>query len=61
MATYINFWSLLGVLVEFKDTVYSVIEDETVFEVTLVKQGDPGQSITVSILPNETVGTARCK
>ena len=36
---------------EFKDASYSVIEDEAVFNVTLVKQGDPGQSITVGIIP----------
>ena len=46
---------------EFKESSYSVIEDEQVFNVTLVKQGDPGQDIPVSIVPIVTAGTATCK
>ena len=47
---------------EFKEISYSVIEDEQVFNVTVVKQGDPGQDILVSIIPIvNTAGTARCK
>ena len=52
---------ILGMLVEFKDSAYSVIEDQRVFNVTLVRQGEPGQDIVVSILPNTRAGTARCK
>ena len=44
---------------EFKETAYSVIEGDRVFNVTLVKQGDPGQNIAVAIIPVN--GLARCK
>ena len=36
---------------EFTEVAYSVIEDEAVFNVTVVKQGDPGQNILVGIIP----------
>ena len=52
---------ILGVLVEFKDSAYSVIEDQKDFNVTLVRQGEPGQDIVVSIIPNVSGGTALCK
>ena len=55
MATYFCF--ILGVLVEFREAAYSVIEDELFFNVTLVKQGDPGQNIVVGIIP--VPGSAR--
>lgn len=46
---------------EFRETAYSVIEDEMVYNVTVIKQGDPGQEFVVSILPRfETgIGIAR--
>ena len=46
-------------LVEFREAAYSVIENEAFFNVTLVKQGDPGQDIVVGIIP--VPGTARRK
>ena len=51
---------ILGVLVEFKESTYSVIENQMVFNVTLMRQGEPGQDIVVFILPNTSAGTARC-
>lgn len=44
---------------EFRETTYSVIEDVSVFNVTLVKQGDPGQNFAVNVFPIS--GSARCK
>jgi len=38
-----------GVVVEFKETNYSVLESDRVFNVTLVKQGNPEQDIVVYI------------
>ena len=46
-------------LIEFSEATYSVIEDVSVFNVTLVKQGDPAQNIQVGIIP--VPGSARCK
>ena len=46
---------------EFKDSTYSVIEDQKIFNVTLLRQDEPGQDIVVSIIPNTDGGTARCK
>ena len=46
---------------EFSQSAYSVIEDQWVFNVTLVRQGEPEQDILVSILPVTTAGTARCE
>ena len=36
---------------EFKEDKYSVIEDDGVYAVTLVKQGNATQSFTVRIIP----------
>ena len=36
-----------------------MIENEAFFNVTLVKQGNPGQAIAVGIIP--LPGSARCK
>ena len=44
---------------EFRETSYSVIENVGVFNVTLVKQGDPGQRVVVNVFPIS--GSARCK
>ena len=48
---------------EFSQSAYSVIEDERVFNITVVRQGEPGQDIVVSILPDTdpNAGTARCE
>ena len=50
---------LLDVFVEFKESSYSVVEDDSMFNVTLVKQGNPMQDILVFIIP--VPGTAKCK
>ena len=39
---------LIGVIFELKDTAYSVVENEA-FNVTVVKQGNPGVSINLRI------------
>lgn len=44
---------------EFKETAYSVIEDDRLFNVTLIKQGNSRQDIVVSIIA--VAGDARCK
>ena len=54
----------LEVLIEFQDLSYSVVEDERIYNVTIVRQGEPGEDIVVSISP--TVDTtspdpAECK
>ena len=44
---------------EFREVAYAVVEDVSVFNVTLVKQGDFREDITVAIIPEP--GSARCK
>jgi len=41
----------IGIVVEFKDDSYSVIEDDGLYAVTLVKQGNITQTFTVRIIP----------
>jgi len=43
------------VFIEFKDLAYSVIEDTAFYNVTVVKQGEPGQDITVQISPSDQI------
>lgn len=50
---------LLGVILEFKDSTYSVVEDVSAFNVTVVKQGNSMQDILVNIFPSPE--TARCE
>ena len=51
-------------IIEFKDLTYSVVEDDRIYNVTIVKQGEPGEAIEVSILPNPDAtspDSAECK
>ena len=41
----------LGVVVGFKETVYSVIENDSVYNVTVIKEGNSLQDIVVNIFP----------
>lgn len=41
----------VGVIVEFKESIYSVIEDVSIYNVTVVKKGYSMQNITVTIIP----------
>ena len=50
--------------IEFKDPAYSVVEDDLIYEVTIVKQGEPQEEIVVSIFPiadPTAFDTADCK
>ena len=44
---------------EFKERSYSVVEDNRIYNVTVIKQGNSMQNITVNILASS--GTARCE
>ena len=48
-------------VIEFKDLTYSVVEDDQIYNVTIVKQGEPrpGAAIEVSIIP--IPDSAECK
>ena len=35
--------------IEFSSATYSVVEDDRLYSVTVVRQGEPGENITVSI------------
>ena len=51
-------------LIEFRDLAYSVVEGARFYNVTVVKQGEPGEDIVVSIFPSEdstAVDTVECK
>lgn len=52
-------FAILGVIIEFKDLVYSLVEGDRVYDVTIVKQGEPEENIVVLILPE--ADTAVCK
>ena len=45
--------------VEFKESSYSVVEDDSIFNVTLIKQGNLMRDILVFIIP--IPGIAKCK
>ena len=50
--------------IEFQDLTYSVVEDEEIYNVTIVKRGEPGEDIQVLILPNPdptSANSAACK
>ena len=56
--------SFIEVFIEFKDLTYSVVEDVRIYNVTIVKQGEPGEDIPVLILPNTdptSADSAECK
>ena len=42
---------VLGIVVEFRENVYSVVEDIGIYNVTVVKQGNSLQDIVVNIIP----------
>lgn len=46
-------WDVFIILVsiEFKDSAYSVVEDLHVYNVTIIKQGEPTEDIVVLIVP----------
>ena len=51
-------------LIEFRDVAYSVVEGVRFYNVTVVKQGKPGEDIVVSIFPSPdptAVDTVECK
>ena len=51
-------------LIEFRDVAYSVVEGVRFYNVTVVKQGEPGEDIVVSIFPSPdptAVDTVECK
>ena len=50
--------------IEFKELSYSVVEDVGTYNVTIVRQGEPGKEIEVSIVPNPdstSFDSAECK
>jgi len=53
----------LAVIIELQDETYSVLESDGSFNVTVVKQGNPGRDITVSIVTvdNTTDGKSKTK
>ena len=54
----------LEVFIEFKDLTYSVVEDVRIYNVTIVKQGEPGEDIVLLIVPNTdptSSDSAECK
>lgn len=51
-------------LIEFGEVAYSVVEGDRFYNITVVKQGEPGEDIAVSIFPSEdttAVDTVECK
>lgn len=52
-------YSCLGVIIEFKEKTYSVIEDVSVYNVTVVKKGNSMKDIEVNIFPSPE--TAKCE
>ena len=55
---------LLEVFIEFQDATYSVVEDNQIYSVTIVRQGEPGEDIVVTVSPNPdptSSDSAQCK
>ena len=48
------------VIIELKDTTYSVVEDDRIFNITVVKQGDPGRAIVVRIVASDNTTDSKC-
>ena len=58
------YFAISEVLIEFRDVAYSVVEGMRFYYVTVVKQGEPGEDIVVSIVssPDPTAAdTVECK
>ena len=39
-------------IIEFREATYSVVEDNRAYTFTVVRQGEPGEDIVVSIFPS---------
>ena len=58
------YFIILEVFIEFRDLTYSVVEDDRIYNVTIVKQGEPGEDIVVTLLPTTdptSSNSAECK
>jgi len=53
-------FTLAAVVLEFKETSYSVLESDRVFNVTLVKQGNLNNPIRVSITASDITTSSKC-
>ena len=60
IAIVISILSTAVVIVEFKDSNYSVLESDRIFNVTLVKQGNPSRPIRVSITLSDITTSGKC-
>lgn len=58
-SVFIHVYYYTGIIVEFKESIYSVIEDERIYNVTVTKQGVSMQEIVVNIFPSPE--TAKCE
>ena len=50
--------------IEFRDLIYSVVEDDHFYNVTILRQGEPGEDIVVMVSPNPdptSFDSAECK
>ena len=50
--------------IEFRDLIYSVVEDNRIYNVTIVRQGEPGEDIVIAVSPNPdptSFDSAECK
>ena len=50
--------------IEFRDLIYSLVEDNRIYNVTIVRQGEPGEDIVVAVSPNPdptSFDSAECK
>lgn len=54
----------LEVFIEFRDLTYSIVEDDRIYNVTIVRQGEPGENMVISISSNPdptSPDSAECK
>ena len=50
--------------IEFREMIYSVVEDNRIYNVTIVRQGEPGEDIVVAVSLNPdpiSFDSAECK
>ena len=55
---------VVEVFIEFRNLTYSVVEDDRIYNITIVRQGEPRENIVISIYPDAdptSFDSADCK
>ena len=55
---------VVEVFIEFRNLTYSVVEDDLIYNITIVRQGEPRENIVIAIIPGPdptSFDSATCK